>query len=126
MALTNQRIIGRVTGNHLIIRRRPVTMPTGRTFQLAWLSVKVHETDTDAAALAQKEITPSEEAAGQIDDIGSSGEGELRFILAPADTAAIGTKERFYEVKVKYDNDFLETLEQGKILLERGIIEATD
>jgi len=83
-----------------------------------WLTIKDDESDADIDAIIQKEITTSDvPGTGQLEDDGS-GDGDpiLRFDLVPADTRAIGSTHRYYDIQILLSaNSSIYTGEKGEI-----------
>lgn len=107
---------------------RPITLiPTGDSMAKAWLTVKAHESDTDAAALVQLDITSASTAKGQITDTGATDlAGSVTFKLTPTHTRLIGTIPRYYDIKVKSANGKIYTADSGDITAKAAEITVVD
>ena len=105
-----------VIGDHLTVQR-DVTVPSGVTIALAWLTVKRKYSDVDANAIIQKRITTAEVvASGYISNPGSNGAGTVKFYLLPDDTDNLTAYSHyFYDIQVKYSDDKISTEELGVI-----------
>lgn len=114
-----------VAGDDLSIRRTidrdgdgetDFAMVSGVTVSRAWLTVKDDLANPDPG-LVQKEITTSNvPGTGQIENNGTGDvDPVLRFDLTPANTIAIGTKSREYDVQVLLSNGKIYTPERGRI-----------
>jgi len=100
------------------IKRTASGLATGITATKAWFTVKEALTDEDVAALVQKEITTGDvPGTGQIENDGTGDVNiVLRFDILTADTRAISTTERYYDVQVLLSDSTLTTPEVGVIV----------
>ena len=116
MVVTLDRGKGFTRGDVLTIRRRVYDVPSGRTVDEAWLTVKAAIADTDANATFQKIITSSDVAGtGQIEASGSDGTAILRFDLSNTNTTAMTADVRyFYDIQIRFDDSDIQTLENGE------------
>lgn len=126
MPTLEARVTGFLPGDDLSLRRTidrdgggvaDEVLADGVTITKAWLTVKADPTDADVDALVQKEVTTTDVAGtGEIEDDGTGDtDPVIRFDLEPADTAAIGTKPRPYDVQVLTSGGKLYTPERGRI-----------
>ncbi len=123
-----QLVAGDDYHRRLTIDRSLSNFASGAVLDKAWLTVKSQEDDTDANALFQKAITASEVVGtGHIENTGSGDvDPIIRFDLTPANTRAIGSTKRFYDVQIKIaTSDFIYTVEKGSIVCT-GEITITD
>ena len=120
----NAQISGFATGDDLLVRRTidrsASNLPTGVVIAQAWFTVKEDESDLDADAIVQKDITTADvSGTGQIEEDGSSSSGAadpiLRFDLTGVDTRAIDANHRWYDIQVKTDTGSIYTGEKGEI-----------
>jgi len=126
MPTLDATISGYVVGDNLEIRRTITTPP--QAIATAWLTLKTHAGQSDANAPLQKVITTDDVAGtGQIEEAGGpSTDGELRFDLTAADTAALGTKSYLYDVQVRLaTTDKIYTAEKGTFELTDDVTKAT-
>ena len=120
MPTLDSRIRDIVIGDDISIRRTidRVTseFPTGATITNAWLTCKANLTDTDPG-LFQKAITTTDvPGTGQIEDDGTGDVNMVvRFDLLPANTVAIGTQLREFDIQVKTNGGLIYTPERGNI-----------
>ncbi len=114
-------ITGFVAGDDLEIRRAVTDLPAA--IEVAWLTVKNYASQPDTDAKLQKRITTADApGTGQIIDAGGVGaDGDLRFDLTAADTAALGAKQYAHDVQIKLSNDHVYTIEKGTIQLTAGV-----
>jgi hypothetical protein len=113
------RINNFVIGDHVTVQR-DVTVPSGVTVALAWLTVKRRYNDLDANALIQKRITISDVAgSGYISNAGpgsTSGTGTVKFYLLPDDTDNLTPYSNYiYDIQIKYTDNVIFTPELGVI-----------
>ncbi len=119
-------VTGFVTGDDVSLRRTidrdgggvsDEALASGVTIARAWLTVKAAESDADADALVQKEVTTTNVAGtGQIENDGTGDvDPVIRFDLVPADTEAIGLTARYFDVQVLTNGAKLYTPEVGRI-----------
>ena len=88
----------------------------GTTITNAWLTIKAAVADADPG-LVQKAITTSDvPGMGEIEDDGTGDVDMIvRFDLVPADTVAIATSLRFFDIQVKTTGGQIYTPEKGRI-----------
>lgn len=129
MPTLDGRIDDLVAGDAIQITRTITGIPSGQLLTDAWLTVKEHPDDTDAAAVFQKAITTSEVAGtGQITENGSGGTPAVRFDIKMADSLLLAPgRDYFYDIQVKTDDATLNiyTPEAGRIRTVRSRTAAT-
>lgn len=121
----NAEISGFAVGDYITVRRTinrtSSNLPTGETITQAWFTVKENITDADGSAIVQKVITTVDDPGnnGHIEEDGGSGAGTadpvLRFDFLSADTEAIDTNHRWYDIQVKTSTNAIYTGEKGEI-----------
>lgn len=123
MTIADGRIDDFVAGDDLEIERSISSIPEGISIDTAWFMVKRKFTDSDAAAIISKTITPSNTInVGWIEDIGTDGDGLLRFYLTQADTAILTPFSEYqYSIKLKLDNGKVNTPERGVMIAEPAV-----
>ena len=115
------RITGWAVGDDLLIRRTidrtESNLPNGVVVTDAWFTVKAAIADLDAAAVVDKQTTTTDAPGiGQVeDDGGGDVDPIIRFDLTDADTRAIGTLHRKYDIQVKVTGGAIYTGEKGEI-----------
>lgn len=83
------------------------------------LTVKPAFSTPDAQAALTKTITPTDQPGiGQIENTGASGTGEARFDLLAAETAALGAKVYWYDVRTQTVAGKVYTLEVARLVLK--------
>lgn len=89
---------------------------TGVTITNAWLTVKAEPEDADPG-LFQKAVTTADvPGIGQIENNGTGDvDMVVRFDLLPADTVAIDTLLRHFDLQVKTNGGQIYTPEKGRI-----------
>jgi hypothetical protein len=89
-------------------------VPPGLTIVQAWFTLKDNVTRTDAEAIAQKSITATATAAGQIVAAGSTGIADLLFHLLPTDTIRMTARVQYpYDIQVKLSNNKFYPVDSG-------------
>lgn len=118
-------ITGFVAGDNLEVRRAVQELPAALAD--AWLTVKHHRLQPDAAAVLQKHITATDvPGTGQIVTAGGDGiDGDLRFDLTGIDTETLGTRSYVYDIQVKLEDGTIYTIELGTVQLTGGVTETT-
>ena len=119
MTIANGRIDDFVNGDDLEIERTITGVPSGILVERAWFMVKHKYTDIDDDAIISKLATSINTAdQGWVADDGSGdGEATIRFYLTPADTELLYAYSEYpYSIKVKLDNDRVNTPELGLIV----------
>lgn len=123
-------ITGFATADDLEIRRTldrsESNLASGVLIAKAWLTVKTavdYTEGDDTTALFQKEITTTDvPGTGRIEDDGTGDTDPIvRFELVPADTQAIGTRKRYYDIQVLTDGGKIYTGEKGTIWAEAAV-----
>lgn len=120
-----------VAGDARQLTRTVTDIPTNESATDAWLTIKEHPDDSDAAAIIQKAITTTNaDGTGQITDAGSGSPWlvTLRFDLTSADTALLTPGRRYhYDIQVKTDDATLNiyTPEKGQIKTVQGVTTTT-
>ena len=99
---------------------------TGVTITDAWLTVKAKQADADPG-LFQKAVTTTNVAGkGQIENDGTGDVNMVvRFDLLPADTVAIDTLLRHFDIQVKTNGGQIFTPESGGIAATRQVTNAS-
>lgn len=111
-------------GDDFDIIRTITLIPSGDSIAKAWLTVKRHEADTDAAALFQLAITTASTASGQITDTGAGDLiGAVTFKISPTNSRLVGSTPRHYDIQIKSANGKIFTAESGDIAA--GVAEVT-
>lgn len=106
-----------MVGTNKTIARTVTDVPTTNVLNKAWLTVKDNYTRTDANATFQLSITTAATSAGQITDAGTSGTGNLQFLLTPSQTLLLTPKKQYvFDVKVKLVDGSLYPAETGVII----------
>lgn len=91
-------------------------VPAGLTIIQAWFTLKDNVTRTDVEAIAQKSITTTASAAGQILATGATGAAELLFHLLPADTIRMRPRQEYlYDIQVKLSNNKFYPVDNGAL-----------
>jgi|SwirhirootsSR3_FD_contig_41_13080324_length_1798_multi_3_in_0_out_0_3 hypothetical protein len=123
MTTVDGRIDDFVANDDLEIERTISSIPDGITIDTAWFMVKRKFTDSDDAALISKTISPSNTAdVGWIEDIGTDGEGLIRFYLTQAETALLTPFSEYqYSIKLLLNNDKVNTPERGVMIAEPAV-----
>ena len=115
--------IGGFTNNSYIGLRWTVSgVPAGSTIATGELIIKPTETSSDSASIIDKTITPSNVAGtGQVEDVGSTGVGIIRFDMPPSDTVKLipGTKYTYW-VEIVLNTSEKTIVEKGTIFAEQG------
>ena len=120
-----------VSGDARQLTRTISDIPSGELATDAWLTVKEHPDDADAAAVFQKAITTTNaDGTGQITDAGSGTPWlvKVRFDLKDTDTALlVPGRTYYYDIQVKTDDPTLNiyTPEKGRIQPVQGVTTAT-
>ena len=109
---------GIVRGDQFSIRRTTTNVPPGHTVTSASLTLRQlvnGEISASGGLVFQKPVTPTNiPGTGQIENLGSSGVGQVRFDLQSADTLAMASEiEYSYDIQVGFSNGDLLTLERG-------------
>ncbi len=112
-----------VAGDDLEIERAISSIPDGIEITTAWFMVKSRFTDTDDEALISKTITNANTAdQGWIEDVGTDGDGLIRFYLTQAETAILTPLSEYqYSIKLSFDNDKVNTPERGVMIAEPAV-----
>lgn len=120
------KITGFIGGNDITVRRTVTHIPATLTIAKCWLTIKAKDTDADPG-LVQKAITDVLSADGQITDTGADGTGTVVFLLKPADTGTALTagKTYVYDIKMKFNDATIATLEKGTVEFEQGVTTTT-
>lgn len=130
-------IVDYIATDGLRVTRQVPGLPTGRTIQKAWLTLKQTEYEADPAgpnAPRQKIVTVTANANGQVTDNGSGagsnpvGTGALLFIFLPTDFTttpdgikiAPGTLYE-YDIKILEDDGTPATIEKGAAFFIQGV-----
>lgn len=123
MTIADGRIDDFVAGDDLEIERSINSIPEGISIDTAWFMVKRKFTDSDAAAIISKTITASNLAnVGWVEDVGTDGDGLIRFYLTQAETAILTAFSEYqYSIKIKLDNGKVNTPERGVIIAEPAV-----
>jgi hypothetical protein len=123
MTITDGRIDDFVSGDDLEIERSITSIPDGVIISTAWFMVKRKFSDTDAHALISKTITATNTVnVGWIEDTGIDGDGLIRFYLTAAETVLLTPLSEYqYSIKLKLDNDKVNTPERGVIVAEPAV-----
>ena len=124
MPTFNGEIKDFVAGDDLQITRTITNIPVGAALTKAWLTIKFRQTDADADAIIQKEITTSNVAGtGQITDDGAGDQSAaVRFDLKDTDTAMLLRGIAYlYDLQVLTDGGAVYTPEIGTIIAKLGI-----
>lgn len=119
MTIADGRIDDFVNGDDLEIERTITAIPSGVFVEAAWFMVKRKYTDADVDAIISKLATDINTAGeGWISDSGSGdGSATIKFYLTPADTELLYAYSEYpYSIKVKLDNDRINTPELGTIV----------
>lgn len=118
---------GLVAGDHFNVERTIMNLSTGRTLDVAWMTVKDHPSDVEADALFQKRVTIVDASTeGHVTDDGSTGtDAKALFRLQPSDTARLHERPRTFDVQFKLDNGTISTSFKGTILAEAQVTGAT-
>lgn len=126
MPTLDGRIDNLVVGNALKVTRTITSVPASATLTKAWLTVKEHEDDDDAAAIFQKAITVTDvPGTGQITDAGGSGTGVVRFDLTKVDTKLLTPRLKYaYDIKVLASTGDPYTGEKGILTTVGGVTDA--
>ncbi len=97
------------------------------TLDKAWMTIKRRVSDSDAAAMLQKTITPVVSTDGHIDEVGSmSAAGHLYFLLTADDTNAMDPWRIYhYDIKVLSSGGHANTVEMGTITAAAAITQAS-
>ena len=115
-----------VKGDDISLRRTidftATGFDAGTTITDAWLTVKASIADADPG-LVRKQITTTDvPGTGQIEDDGTGDvDMVVRFDLLPADTLAIDTILRHFDVQVKTASGKIYTPEKGRIAATQEI-----
>lgn len=125
MTVTDGRIDDFVAGDDLEIERSISSIPDGVELSTAWFMVKRKFTDDDTAALITKTITSSNTPdVGWIEDTGLDGDGLIRFYITQDETAILTAFSEYqYSIKIKMDNDKVNTPERGVMIAEPAVKE---
>lgn len=123
MTVIDGRIDDFVAGDDLEIERSITSIPEGITIDTAWFMVKRKFTDLDSAALITKTITSIDTTdVGWIEDTGADGDGLIRFYITPDETVLLTPLSEYqYSIKLKLDNDKLNTPERGVMVAEPAV-----
>lgn len=123
MTIIDGKINDFVSGDDLEIERSITSIPEGISIDTAWFMVKRKFTDPDIKAIISKTITASNTTdVGWIEDVGTDGDGLLRFYLTRAETAILTPLSEYqYSIKIKLDNDKVNTPERGIIIAEPAV-----
>jgi len=129
MTIANGRIDDFVNGDDLEIERTITSIPSGVMIEAAWFMVKRNYSDPDSKAIISKLATHSN-TAGQgwiFDDGLDDSEATVRFYLTPADTELLYAYSEYpYSIKIKLDNERLNTPELGVIVaypwVKQGVV----
>lgn len=123
MTVIDGRIDDFVAGDDLEIERTITSIPDGIILDTAWFMVKRKFTDSDTDALIMKTITVTDTAEiGWIEDTGVDGDGLIRFYITPDETAILTPLSEYqYSIKLKFDNDKLNTPERGVMVAEPAV-----
>ena len=123
MTTTDGIINNFVNGDDLEIERSVISIPTGVLLQSAWFMVKRKYSDSDTDALISKTITTVNVAGvGWIEDTGADGTGLIHFYLTPTETALLTALSEYpYSIKIKLNNDKLNTPELGVIVASPAV-----
>lgn len=127
MTKTGVQIKNIVIGDDFRIQRTYEGLPTGVVIDTAWLTIKKKESDLDAAALIQKEITTSATSSGEITDEDTTG-ANLAMYFDLTDTETLTAKAGIaylYDIQVKTAGGAIHTLERGTITFIKQITIAT-
>lgn len=90
-----------VAGDDKTLRFTVDGVPTSNVCIKAYLTIKADIEDADPGLVQKVITTGSVPGKGQIEDTGAGGgTAVLRFELEPADTAAIGTERRAFDVQM--------------------------
>lgn len=115
-------------GDARTVRRTYRKLPTGALLSKAWLTIKKRETDPDAQALIQKDITIALTVKGQITDADTAGgEVGMFFEITKEDTAQAQIK---VDVDYPFDIQILRatgqphTLSKGTVKFFLGVTDA--
>lgn len=100
----------------------------GDSLVMAWFTVKANETDSDADAIFQKEITSAQDANGQIDVTGGGNpivNAHLNFLIPSASTLLLDAwRYYFYDIKGLSSGGAKKVLEAGRIIAAEQITQA--
>lgn len=115
-------------GDARTVRRTYRKLPTGALLSKAWLTIKKRETDLDAQALIQKDITTSPTVKGQITDADTAG-GEITmfFEITKEDTAQSQIKvgvEYPFDIQILRATGQPHTLSKGTVQFFLGVTDA--
>ncbi len=119
----NAKLKDIVAGDDVSLRRtvdRALTgLEAGVTITKAWFTAKAALADADPG-LVQKSITTTNvPGTGQIENDGTGDVNPIvRFDLVPADTLAIGTTKRFFDVKVRTSGGLVHRVELGETIFK--------
>lgn len=105
---------GIVRGDAFPIYRIITALVSGVTISSAQLTLKVNITDADPG-LFQKSIAPANVAGtGRVEDIGTSGTGQIRFDIVSANTLLMTADyEYYFDIQLKLSNGEVRTIERG-------------
>lgn len=123
MTISDGRIDDFVAGDDLEVERTISSIPAGVLIQTAWFMVKRRFDDSDAIALISKTITASNTAnVGWIEDSGTDGSGLIRFYITQAETVLLTPFSEYqYSIKIKLDNNKVNTPERGVMIAEPAV-----
>ena len=123
MTITDGRIDDFVSGDDLEVERTIELVPSGTLLETAWFMVKRRFDDDDSEALISKTITSTEVAdVGWIEDTGADQTGLVRFYITKTETALLTPLSEYqYSIKLKLDNDKVNTPERGVMIAEPAV-----
>lgn len=127
MTKTGVRLFNFVVGDSKRIKRTYTDLPEGYTVATAYLTIKKSDRQADAQAVAQKAITTTLSAAGQITDaLTAGGSIGLFFDLSKTDTALFKAGiEYLYDIQVVLSTGEVHTMEVGTITFINGVTSAS-
>lgn len=123
MMITDGVINDFVAGDDLEIERGISSIPEGISIEKAWFMVKRKFSDPDNKAIISKTITSINTIdVGWIEDVGTDGDGLIRFYLTQTDTAVLTPLSEYqYSIKLLLDNGKVNTPERGVIIAEPAV-----
>ena len=127
MTKTGVKLINFVIGDSKRIKRTYTDLPEGATVATAYLTIKKSGKQSDAQAIAQKAITTSATAAGQITDALTTG-GSISLFFDLSKTGTAQFKEGIdyhYDIQVVLDTGEVHTLEMGIMQWINGVTSAS-
>ena len=130
MPTLNAELKNLVAGDNISLRRTIDRVASGFeagvTITQAWCTAKAAFTDADPGLVQKSITTTAVPGTGQIENDGTGDVNPvLRFDLLAADTAAIGTTKRFFDVQVKTNAGLLYTPELGETSFRDDVTDAT-